>query len=480
MTRQELIERAKTIVQLPGHFRPAIEEYFEGENGEGEAMYWWVDEQQEETISLTLDLAGNLTSLTIDLKQTIPEKVTLHEGQLKAIADQFISNHYPQALEALSCGEAKKIMDTYRFHYEQIVFDLPLAKAGCFIDVAPSGEIVNFKYYGLKPEPIIPNTLITKEKLIDHVKNRLDFQLTIANLNTAIYDVEEIEENGLQLVYEIEPFFMKYKAGVLEPSLTVIHDEDEGSQETYAPLPPPHTCMGKDVSNEEIIGVTQEMEIVRDGEFGEDTGIVWRERDWVKEENDLSINSFFQNRNEDTVKAFISKKTGKVRSFMWFKERQGDLNLNREECYRKAIDLLQMVLPNCQQFLQLIIHTDEELDDTSSHESFVFRVHNGYGIPVYLERVLVAVNRLTGQIDNYSGPSFDLEELQQLPFEPVISKKEASGIFLDHLDFELAWNESYEEQEKDDILIYQGRDQYTRKSIRYIDALTGVAITEKE
>lgn len=476
MIRQELKERAKTIVQLPGHFRPAIEEYFEGENGKGEAMYWWVDEQQEETISLTLDLAGNLTSLTIDLKQTIPEKATLNEGQLKALADQFLSNHYPQALEALSCGEAKKIMDTYRFHYEQIVFDLPLAKAGCFIDVAPSGEVVNFKYYGLKPEPAIPNTLITKEKLIDHVKNRLDFQLTIANLYTAIYDVEE---NGLQLVYEIEPFFMKYKAGVLEPTLTVIHDEDEGSQETYAPLPPPHACSRKDVSNEEIIGVTQEMEIVRDGEFGEDRGIVWRERDWKKDENDLSINSFFQNRNEDTVKAFISKKTGKIRSFMWFKERQGDLNLNREECYRKAIDLLQMALPNYEQFLQLIIHTDEELDDTGSHESFVFRVHNGYGIPVYLERVLVAVNRLTGQIDNYSGPSFDLEELQQLPFEPAISKKEAHGIFLRHLDFELAWNESYEEQEKSDILIYQGRDQYTRKSIRYIDALTGVAITEK-
>ncbi|WP_033541574.1 YcdB/YcdC domain-containing protein [Planococcus sp. CAU13] len=476
MIRQELKERAKTIVQLPGHFRTAIEEYFEGENGEGEAMYWWVDEQQEETISLTLDLAGNLTSLTIDLKQTIPEKVTLHEGQLKALADQFLSNHYPDALEALSCGEAKKIMDSHRFHYEQIVLGLPLANAGCFIDVASSGEIVNFKYYGLKAEPAIPITLITKEKLMDHVKTRLDFQLTIANLDTAIYDVKE---NGLQLVYEIEPFFMKYKAGVLEPTLTVIHDEDEGSQETYAPLPLPHIHMRKDVANEEIIGVTQEMEIVRDGELGGDIGIVWREREWEKEENDLSINSFFQYHNEDTVKAFISKKTGKVRSFMWFKERHGDLNLNREECYRKAIDLLHMVLPNCQQFLQLIIHTDEELDDTSSHESFVFRVHNGYGIPVYLERVLVAVNRLTGQIDNYSGPSFDLEELQQLPFEPAVSKKEASGIFLHHLDFELAWNESYEE-EKGDILIFQGCDQYTRKSIRYIDALTGVAITEKE
>lgn len=36
MIRQELKEHAKTIVQIPNHFRPTIEEYFEGENSEVE------------------------------------------------------------------------------------------------------------------------------------------------------------------------------------------------------------------------------------------------------------------------------------------------------------------------------------------------------------------------------------------------------------------------------------------------------------
>ena len=80
-------------------------------------------------------------------------------------------------------------------------------------------------------------------------------------------------------------------------------------------------------------------------------------------EEDLSMNGFFTRHTEDTVKAFISKKTGKVRSFIWFKERSGDLQLSREECYQKAIDFLQRIDPNYYQYLQLIVLENEEEED---------------------------------------------------------------------------------------------------------------------
>ena len=38
---------------------------------------------------------------------------------------------------------------------------------------------------------------------------------------------------------------------------------------------------------------------------------------------------------------------------------------------------------------------------------------------------MVVVNHKTGKIDHYSGPSFDLKQLSQIPAEPAISKKEA-------------------------------------------------------
>lgn len=477
MIKEQLKERARTLVQLPDHFQPFIEEYFEGENGEGEAMFSWTDEQQDEGISITIDLAGNLTSLSIELNKNNTVRVSLKESELKEQAEQFLRSHYPHALQDLTYYQTKKLTETYRFYYEQIVMDLPLAHAGCYIDVEPSGEIVNFKYYGLRPEPIIPKALIAKEKLIEHVQNRLDFQLSITNLDSVIYDVAE---GGLRLVYDLE-LFMKYKADVVEPTLTIIHEEDEDVPEKYVPLPSPLTVIRKDVSVEEIIGITGEMEVIREVDWGKETGIVWRDREWKMEENDLSMNSFFQSHNEDTVKAFISKKTGKVRSFVWFKDRSGDLCLNREECYQKAIDFLQMIIPNYYQYLQLIVHDiDVELDDTRLKEAFTFHVHNGHGIPIYLERVIVTVNRQTRQIDYYSGPSFDFEQLRHISSEPVISKKEAHDIFLRSLDFQLVWNKNYDDKEEYDSLVYQACDRHTRKSIRYIDAITGAVITEKE
>lgn len=477
MIKEQLKERATTLVQIPDHFQPVIEEYFEGENGEGEAMFTWTDEQRDEGISITLDLAGNLTSLSIELNKTNTDSISLSEVELKEQAEGFLLSHYPHALQHLTYCQTKKLTNATRFYYEQFVMELPLPNAGSYIDVEPSGEIVNFKYSGIHPTPIIPKTLIAKEKLMENVQNRLDFQLTITNVNSVIYDVTE---DGLRLLYDLE-LFMKYKAGATRPTLTIIHDEDEDYLEKYVSLPPPVVAIHKDISIEEIIGITEEMEVIREVEWGEETGIVWRERDWTMEENDLSVDHFFQRQNEDTVKAFISKKTGKVSRFMWFKERSGDLCLNREQCYQKAIEFLQMIIPNYDQYLQLIVRdNDDELDETSTKETFTFHVHNGQGIRIYLEIVVVSVNKQTGQINYYSGPSFDFEQLKHISSEPVISKEDAHDIFLNHLDFELVWNKSYEENEEVYTLVYQACDRQTRKSIRYIDAITGAVITEKD
>ena len=470
MRREQFKERASSLVQIPAHFQLVIEEYHE----DGEAIFSWTDQQQEEGVSVTLDQAGNLTSLSIERNETYKITSTLDRSELKEQAEKFLSSHYPNALQALTHSQTEQLMDAYRFTYEQLVMDLPLAHAGCFIDVEPSGEIVNFHYYGIQAEPIIPEVLIEKEKLIEDVQNRLDLELTMTNLNSAIYSVEE---DGLRLVYDVE-LFMNYKAGVAEPTLSIIHEED--SPEQYVSLPAQITVVKNDISVEEIIGITEEMGVIRKVDLGEETGIVWRDLNWRMEEKDLSMNSFLQNHNEDTVKAFLSNETGKVRSFMWFKERSGALLLSREECYQKAIEFLQMLIPNEYQYLHLIVQDDEEeLDNAKEKEVFTFYVQNGKGIRIYLEIVIVAVNRQTGQIDHYMGPSFDYEQLHHIPSEPVVTKEEAHDIFLKSLDFELAWHKNYDENEDRCTLVYQDCDRYTRKTIRYIDAITGAVITER-
>ncbi|MFC0475008.1 YcdB/YcdC domain-containing protein [Robertmurraya beringensis] len=477
MNREELRKRALSLVSIPADFKPIIEEYAEGENGEGEAIFSWANEEKDKGITINLDLVGNLTSLSIDMDDgRDPNPVPLEVEERKERAEQFFLSHYPDALSDLTFYEIKKLDQAFRFNYERIIMNLPLKSAGCFIDVDQVGNIIKFSYKVAGHIPEIPTILISKEKLIEHEQNRLDFQQTITNLYTIIHDVEE---DDLRLVYEPEPSFMKYRADILTPTLSIIHDEDV--PETYVPLPPSNTTKQKDLSIKEVIGIREGMEIIREVDMGGETGIVWRDRNWEMKDQDLSIDGFFKRHSEDTVKAFISKKTGKVRSFMWFNERSGDLKLTHEECLQKATDFLQMILPDYHKYLQLIVRENEdEVDDTRKNEAFSFRIHNGNGIPVQLEIVIVAVNRETGQIDHYSGPSFDMEQLSQIPTEPAISKKEARKIFFSHLDFELAWNKDYDEETESHILVYQACDRFTRTPIRYIDAMTGAVITAKD
>ncbi|UAC48780.1 DUF4901 domain-containing protein [Bacillus aquiflavi] len=476
MLKEELKKLATSFVDIPDRFQPVIEEYIEGENGKGEAMFSWTNEEQDEGISLSLDLAGKLklTRLSVEKKDQHAVMPPLSLKERRERAEQFLISHYPEALKDLTFYRTKKLVHGARFYYGQIVMGLPLDQSGCLIDVAPDGMIIEFHYKGVKKIPNTPTKLIEKEKLRKHLQKTMDFQLTITNVLTSLHDVKE---EGLCLVYQPEPSFIKYKADVLEPTLTLIHEEDE--PENYIALPvPASTTEIQELSLEEIIGITEKMEVIREIDMGEELGIVWRERNWKMEESDLSIENFFKRHSEDTVKAIISKKTGKLRSLMRLHDRNGNLQLDRDDCYQRAIDFLQKINPKYHQCLQLIVR-EQEANDNVMTIPFDFNIHNGHGTPIHLGIVSVVVNRKTGQIDYYSGVDFDIEQLSDVSVEPVLSSKEAKEIFFNHLDFKLEWNENYDSEQKGDRLVYQAYNRHTGTPIRYIDALTGAVISEK-
>ncbi|WP_391372549.1 YcdB/YcdC domain-containing protein [Lysinibacillus sp. KU-BSD001] len=466
MQKESLKQRAQSLVPLRNDFQLVIEEYNEG------AMFSWINEAKDEGISVELDSFGNLTRLSIDTSNDCSDVSSLTIDEKKARAEHFLLSHYPDALNNLTFYQTKQLSCADRFYYEQLVFNLPLPRAGCFIDIDSSGDIITFTYNGVKPIPEIPTTFISKEALQEHVRNHLDLQLTITNLSKSVHHVSE---NGLRLVYEVNSFH-QYKADTLQSTLTIVHEEHE--PENYMSVPPfSFTTVDKQLSIEEIIGITDNMEIIREVDWDYEIGIVWRDKEWAMKKEDYSMNSFFMKRSEDTVKAFISKETGKVRSFMWFLERQGDLQLNHEECFQKAIQFLQIIVPDVYPYLQQVVREREE-DDNSMKESFVFYLHNRHGITIQ-ELVVVAVNRTTGLVDYYSGPRIHIEQLRALPTEPAISLHDAQKIVCNHMDFELAWKKDYDSETDTYFLTYQLCDQHTRNSIRYIDAMTGAVITDK-
>ncbi len=471
MQKEEFKKRAKAIVEIPAHFKPVIEDILEDENGGGEAIFTWVNEaQEEEEIDLALDLNGHLLRLSIDKNYEEPMINPLNEGEKQRIGESFLGHHYPDALKSLTLS--KVINQTYDdiFYYEQLVMDLPLPNAGCTIVIDHGGDVIGFTYQGIKPIPHIPETVIAKEKLVADVQARLDFELNIV----------QQEEGDFRLVYEPTLECSDYKAERLEPTLTIIH-EAEDVYRRFIPLPiPANSPQNPSASNEEIIGITEEMEVIREKDMGDEWGVVWRNKNWEGNEKELSLNAFLANHNDDTVKAFINKETGKVTRFIWFHERTGDLQLTREECFAIASDFLQKMIPEYCPYLQLVVsrESDEDLDQPTTMSGFMFWFHNGQGIPVQSEIVMVVVNPTTGQIDHYSGVHMELEHLQQTEAEPAISKEEARKQFLKHLDFQLSWDYDYENESH--TLIYESCDCHTRTHIRYIDAMTGEVITYQD
>ena len=471
MIQEELEKLALAIVEIPQDFRKTIENYTEEE-----AYFSWTDEKQEEGITVKLDVCGHLTHLSIDVeRETNGNRTPLAVKGKQKIAEQFLLRHYPDALQHFTCHQVKELTSSTRFYYEQLVMDIPLKRSGSYIDVNDNGEVVGFDYKGVKPTPPIPKQLIPKEKLSKHVLEQLHFELVADKISKGVHDVEG---DSLRLVYLPRPFFMKYKATELEPTLTVVNEEEE--PESTRPLSCSNPIENREYSKEELIGIPDKMDIIREVDWGDETGIVWRERGWTPDEDDLSFEAFFKEQIEQTVKAFISKETGKIHSFMWFQERTGNLQLGQEACFKKAVHFLQLMIPEFLPYLQYIVpQNDKEERKNETKQFFWFKLHDGHGTPIHSEVINVAVNMNTGLIDQYSGPRIDIQQLNELPESPSISAEQALEIFKEHLDFKLEWDKDYIEDEEVYELVYKACDRFTSTDIRAIDAITGEVICSK-
>lgn len=470
MLKEELRKRARSIVHIPPHYHPVIEDILQDDKGRGEALFIWADEDQEEEISITLDLKGNVTDLSIDKKY---EDTVIHpatQEEKRKIAEEFLRHHDAHALNFLTLSKVTNQSLNDIFYYEQLVMGLPLENAGCRIVIDHWGNVTGFTYKGIKPTPEIPEILIEKEKLIADVKQRLDFAL----------EVRQQETGDFRLVYEPTIGRMDYNAGILEPTLTIIPEEDEDIKPTFIPLALPSQWPERESSIEEIVGISADMEVIREKDMGDEWGVVWRWKNWEGKDQDLTINSFFANHNDDTVKAFIHKETGEVTRFIWFYERKGELQLTREECLAIATEFLQKMIPEYCPYLQLRVTEDEadNNDEQPTLSAFTFWFYTGKGIPFHSEIIMVGVNPTTGQINHYSGPSFKLEQLKQIPAEPAITKEQARERFLQHLDFKLAWHYNYETESY--FLAYEACDRETQSAIQNIDAMTGEVITYQD
>lgn len=422
-----------------------------------------IEDINDEGYYIEFDKQGKLLTLT--------QPATKHgevksASELQQIAAQFLTAQYPNALHYLTQTNAHKQDDRHCFKFEQLVGGLPLNQYYCLIDVTQHGQVVDFRFRGYTEQPpCIPEQLAQKEEMVATLINA-SWHTRLRYLTPDSYNVPRA---GLYVLYESAVLHESFEAETGTPRF----EHEEREEEVYVSLPA--ICASTPKTTEEMIGVTSSMEVIRQSNIDEDEhGIVWRDKAY-KEANDKTMDSFFAARFEQTVKATFQTSTGHLKGFIWFKERNGTLDLSFEACRDIAVSFLKTYYPAYVPYVQMQV---EKPSFNEAHRAFFAFpiVVDGYALAG--EMFNIAINRTTGNIDVLMTPKLELDVIQSYNVAPLLPLTEAKKS-LQHVDTLLAWHTDYKQEEQVEKLSYTFADQETQQSIRGIDAVTGALILSK-
>ena len=148
-----------------------------------------------------------------------------------------------------------------------------------------------------------------------------------------------------------------------------------------------------------------------------------------------------------------------MHSFFWFKEREGDMTLSREECWHIALSFLHKSFPN--RTATYVSSDGMKKNPMTVGKMFTFRVY-GANVPVYLQYVQVCAPT-TGDVDHFTGIYVDPDQLATLsPLPPKWNRKRRKHN-LQALDFKLAWQKDDDKGEDAYMLVYKMRHRDTQK-----------------
>lgn len=461
MLKEQLAKVALNFLSIPDNYQLLVEDY-----SNEQATFMWSTDDLEEGIEVTLDQNGKLLDLTR------PPSITgtiVTTQQQQASAEQFLTEQYAEALDYLTLSTVSEKEDETKFLYEQYVGGYPLARYYTKIVVSKYGEIINFNYKGYtKTPPEFPLQLASKEDILQQLY-KANWTLSMKYL---LNDYYSVPQSGLYSIYESPIVYESFNASDEKALL-----EEEIEEDVYSFIKFPNVQPFKmQTSLENIIGVTECMEKLREVEIDEHTiGIVWRNKDW-QAPADKSMENFLLERMEDTVKAKVDKHSRKLKQFIWFKERTGELNLSFETCRDIACAFIATYFKEYVPYLQLQV--EEPSFNDVNRAFFTFPLHVAQGLQIEGERFYVGVNKTTGFIDLLWSPRIDLELLQSYEASTIQPLEDVMPA-LKNVDAFLQWSRQYDENENDEVLQYKLGQSETKQRIIGIDAVTGQLIVSK-
>lgn len=297
--------------------------------------------------------------------------------------------------------------------------------SGFFIDISYDGYVINFKRYCTTN----PRHFHTPQKEV-HVETVKDYLMKETSCNLFL----STSNNQGKLVYKIEPPF--YSVGVDEYPSHPVKEED------LVISKPLRSVNSSAETIEEMIGLTNEHEYIRESKDPGLRGKVFRKKNLTLVSSDKSIDNYMRERNDETIKIQY-KENGKIKGIFSFENPSANLRkkYNRKQGYERALQFLEKVLPSHQTILRfggVSYNTDE------SWVLVTFYLTSN--IPFeYGGMINVNVCRKTLRIVYYMEPETEVDKLLSLQEETtLISATKAKETLLSLLEVEAVWKEDEE------------------------------------
>ncbi|WP_373464688.1 YcdB/YcdC domain-containing protein [Bacillus sp. V2I10] len=151
--------------------------------------------------------------------------------------------------------------------------------------------------------------------------------------------------------------------------------------------------------------------------------------------------TFFNKRNENTIKVKRDKETGKLIGFISFIETVGNQWLSIKECEMAAVQFLNAIYPDAHLYFQMDLM---QIESDEGRALFQFDLIH-HGISVRYGAARINVNRTTGKITHYLGPEVLPRLLLSIDPHPEISKDKAIEIFGSVFQIEKQWAKAYKD-----------------------------------
>ncbi|OWR28911.1 hypothetical protein CDO73_17020 [Saccharibacillus sp. O23] len=505
MRRETALEEAR--------LQPFIEEVFRQGDEIKELLFVWNKPGTEFGLSVTLNVEGELTDYAVDpgLYGEASDRPRLNEQELLQIGERFVRDHYPDAPDLFGRPEAEDRGDRIFFTAYQYASGMPLPRSGYQIDLHRSGFVSAFKYFGSRPQPVLPEDRLTPQEALDRIASGLEMKLYVNMLHESVYAEGD---DRLHLLYVPEPFLTgipALRSGEADPRPNEVDDPkfdpcagENGPIADFMQRFRQQKGACSPTSPLEWIGVREEdFELLREADMGGERTIVYRRRS-AASNRDLQVpytlDGYMQTLNEDTIKVRIDRESGRLSGLMDLREERGGLSLDDNACLQIALRFLHAADPGILPYLRLDereadeddsvdepLHPDDNAKTAESVAAFrrrnpVFRFSVcKNGVPGFWHHVSIGVNRSTGFVVHYMGADLDAEELRQLSVVPALTPEEAKLRLLQALDLRLCWELHYGEHSSQRTYLpyYKPFGPDEDRKIRMVEAHTGTIISEK-